>query len=173
MRDNELHGTRATKASTRWPSNNLTHVELTWIEKKIEHWIRFGAIVEEKVRNRHQRIVSFAPGHLFAFVRWASNDFGTIISRIDIVRAVSQGDPYQTLPFVRPGGEILLRIDSWSKVARVLLAIDAIETLGIDPCDVAPDHWRHVHNRLIAGTQPRSYTREQHDAWLKRRRITP
>ncbi len=172
MKDNEPHDTRAAKVTTRWPSNNLTHVELTWVEKKIEHWIRFGEIVEEKVLNRNQRIVSFMPDHLFAFVRWASNDFGTIISRVDIVRAVSSGEPYQTLPFVRPGGEILLRIESWSKVARVLLAIDAIEAVSIDPCDVAPDHWRHVHNRLTAGFQPRPYTREQHDAWLKRRRVT-
>ena len=30
-------------------SETLTHVELTWIEKKIEHWIRFGHDVEEKI----------------------------------------------------------------------------------------------------------------------------
>ncbi|MHC2255631.1 hypothetical protein ACVILK_005323 [Bradyrhizobium embrapense] len=31
---------------------------------------------------------------------------------MDIVRAVEPGQRYQTLPFVRPGGEILLRVDS-------------------------------------------------------------
>ena len=75
------------------PSNDaataLTHVELTWLEKRIEHWIRFGRIAEEKVLDRRRRIVSFPPGGVFAFARWASNDFGTIISRIDIVRAVA------------------------------------------------------------------------------------
>ena len=50
---------------------------------------------------------------MFAFVRWASNDFGTIVSRMDIVRAVEPGVPYQTLPFVRPGGEILRAIVAW------------------------------------------------------------
>ena len=83
-------------AAARRPSNDaataLTHVELTWLEKRIEHWIRFGRIAEEKVLDRRRRIVSFAPGGVFAFVRWASNDFGTIISRIDIVRAVAPGD---------------------------------------------------------------------------------
>ena len=88
----------------------LTHVELTWLEKRIEHWIRFGRIAEERVLNRRTRVVSFAPGNVFAFVRWASNDFGTIISRVDVVRAVGPDEPYSTLPFVRPGGEILLRI---------------------------------------------------------------
>ena len=70
--------------SSRRPSNDaataLTHVELTWLEKRIEHWIRFGRIAEEKVLDRRRRIVSFAPGGVFVFVRWASNDFGTIIS---------------------------------------------------------------------------------------------
>ena len=75
------------------------------------------------------------------------------------------------MPFVRPGGEILLRLSGWPKVERVLQAIDAVEALGIDPTDAAPDHWRHVHNRLIAGYEPRPYARDQHSAWLKRRRI--
>jgi hypothetical protein len=147
----------------------LTHVELTWLEKRIEHWIRFGRIAEERVLNRPTRIVSFAPGGVFAFVRWASNDFGTIISRIDVVCAVALGEPYSTLPFVRPGGEILLRIAGWPKVSRVLQAIDQVEALGVDPADAAPDHWRHINNRLSAGEEPRPYTTARHNAWLLRR----
>jgi hypothetical protein len=147
----------------------LTHVELTWLEKRIEHWIRFGRIVEERVLNRRTRVVSFAPGSVFAFVRWASNDFGTIISRIDVVRAVAPGEPYSTLPFVRPGGEILLRIAGWLNVSRVLQAIDQVEAIGIDPAHVAPDHWSHVHNRLSAGEEPRPYTNARHNAWFLRR----
>ena len=151
----------------------LTQVELTWYEKRIEHWIRFGRFAEENILDRRRRIVSFKPGSIFAFVRWASNDFGTVISRIDIVRAVAQGEPYATLPFVRPGGDILLRIDGWPKVELVLQAIDAVEAIGVDPIAVAPDHWRHVHNRLTAGGEPRPYTRERHNAWLLRRRAGP
>ena len=149
----------------------LTHVELTWIEKKIERWLRFGRRAEEKILDRRRSISSFKPGSVFAFVRWASNDFGTIVSRMDIARAVDAGAPYQTLPFVRPGGEILLRVDGWPKVERVLQAIDAIEALDVDPADVAPEYWRHLHSRLAAGHQPRAYTREQHQAWLKRRSV--
>ena len=59
-------------------------------------------------------------------MRWASGDHGTVVSRIDIVRAIGRGEPFQTLPFVRPGGDILLRLDSWSKVQRALAAIDAV-----------------------------------------------
>ena len=109
---------------------SLTHVELIWREKQIEHWIRFGREVQERILDRRRRILSFPAGAIFAFVRWAANDFGTILSRIDIVRAVGPGEPYQTLPFVRPGGEILLRLDGWPKVQRALAASDAVEALS-------------------------------------------
>lgn len=155
------------------PLDNLTHVELTWVEKKIENRIRYGTHAHEQILDRRRRVLSFRPGMVFAFVRWASNDFGTIISRIDIVRAVSRGEAYQTLPFVRPGGDILLKIESWPKVERVLQAIDAIERLGIDPEAVSPDHWRHVHNRLTAGHEPRGYTLDHHHGFLLRRRAEP
>lgn len=152
-------------------SDNLTIVELTWVEKKIENWIRFGQYTYEHLLDRRRRLVGFPPESIFAFVRWASNDFGTIISRIDIVRAVNHGEPYQTLPFVRPGGEILLKVESWPKVERVLQIVDATEALGIDPAEVSPDHWRHVHNRIAAGQESRAYSIEQHQAFLKRRSV--
>ncbi|MBK6413969.1 DUF2840 domain-containing protein [Sphingopyxis sp.] len=149
----------------------MTHVELTWIGKRIEHWIRFGRIAVDEIVDRHRRIVRFRPGAIFAFVRWAANDYGTVVSRLDIVRAVGADEPFTTLPFVRPGGDILLKIEGWPKVSQVLAAIDATEPAGVDPCDAAPDHWRHVHNRIAAGQAPRPYTKERHRAWLKRREI--
>ncbi|WP_027164748.1 DUF2840 domain-containing protein [Mesorhizobium sp. WSM3224] len=151
----------------------LTHVQLTWVEKKIEYRIRFGSIAREKVIDRRRRIVSFRPGDIFTFVRWAANDFGTIISRVDIVRAVAEGEAHQTLPFVRPGGAILLTAQDWPRVERVLQTIDGIEQLGIDPAKVSPDHWRHVHNRMTVGQAPRNYTLDLHRAYLLRQRIQP
>lgn len=150
-------------------ADDLTHVELTWIEKRIENWIRFGREAHEEILDRRRRVLSFRPRSIFAFVRWASNDFGTVISRIDIVRAVEPGEAYQTLPFVRPGGDILLKIEGWPKVEQVLRHIDAVEAANIDACDVAPDHWRHVANSMSAAQEPRAYTMERHQAWLKRR----
>ena len=151
--------------------DDLTRVELTWVEKKIEFWIRFGHEVESQILDRSRRIVSFRPDAVFGFVRWAANDYGTIISRIDILRAVAPGSAYQTLPFVRPGGEILLRIEGWPKVEAVLRHVDAVESLGIDPAEVDPDHWRHVGHWMNAGEAPRPYTDERHRAWLRRREI--
>lgn len=152
--------------------SELTHVELVWLKKRIENWIRFGRTTEEHVLDRQRRLVSFEPGSVFAFIRWAANDYGTVISRIDILRAVSPGERYSTVPHVRPGGESLLRLAGWPKVEKVLQAIDTVEALGIDPADAATDHWRHVHNRLSVGERPRPYTRSRHQAWLHRRKVT-
>lgn len=151
----------------------LTHVELTWVEKKIEYWIRFGSVAQERILDRRRRILSFHPGTAFAFVRWAANDFGTVISRVDIVRAVADGEAHQTLPFVRPGGDILLTAQGWPNVERVLQTIDGIEQLGIDPQAVSPEHWRHVHNRMAVGQLPRVYTPDLHRANMLRRRVQP
>ena len=148
-------------------------VELVWIEKQIEHWIRFGRIVRTTILSRSRSTVAFDPDALFAFVRWQANDFGTTESRIDILRAPRADEPYATVPHVTPGGESLLRQSGWPKVERVLQFADAIEALGIDPADAAPDYWCHVHNRLSAGLEPRGYTAAQHRAWLLRQTCPP
>jgi len=151
--------------------DDFTDVELYWQKGRIERWIRFGRVVQEHIIDRRRRIVSFSPGSIFAFVRWAANEHGTIASRIDILRATQPGKPFSTVPGVLPGGEILLRLAGWPKVERVLKAIDVIEALGIDPKDVAPDHWSHLHNRISVGEIPRAYSRDHHHAWLLRQKI--
>jgi hypothetical protein len=164
---------RGAFAATQHSLDDLAHVELTWIEKRIENWIRFGTCAREQILDRRRRVLSYRPGTVFAFVRWAGNDFGTTISRIDIVRAVARGEAYQTLPFVRPGGDILLKVESWPRVERVLQAIDAIQRLDIGPELVSPDHWRHIHNRITAGHEPRAYTLDQHRVFMLRKRTEP
>ncbi len=151
----------------------LTEVDIAWYEGRIEHWIRFGQEAQERIIDRRRRVVCFAPGSVFAVVRWTSNDYGTAHSAIAILRAVAAGEAYSTEPLVRPGAEILLRLSSWRRVQRVLQAIDDIEALGVRAYDAAPDHWRHVHNRLSAGQTPRAYTAERHQAWVLRRALQP
>jgi hypothetical protein len=153
--------------------SGLTHVELVWLEKQTEHWIRFGRAAEEQILDRRRRVMSFAPGSVFAFVRWAANDYGTVASRIDILRAVRSSEACATVPFVRPGADILLRTSGWPKVKHVLQMIDIVESLGIDAADAAPDYWRHVHSRLSVGEALRPYTLARHKAWLLRQRIDP
>jgi len=150
---------------------DLTRVELTWVEGRTEYWIRFGQEAGTQILDGTRRLVFFRPGAMFAFARWAANDHGTIISRLDILRAAAPGEAYQTLPFVRPGAEILLKIEGWPKVEAVLRHVDGIEAIGVDPVHVDPDHWRHVSHWMNAGEAPRPYTDERHRAWLRRREL--
>jgi hypothetical protein len=166
----QVNATASVQSMERF-MRDTTEVELLWLEKRIENRIRFGRAVGEKILDRRRRVLSFAPGSIFAFVRWTSSDFGTTISRIDILRAVAPGQRCSTVPYVTPGGEILLRLSGWLKVERVLHLIDAVEALGIDPSDAALDYWHHVHNRLSVNENPRPYTKARHQAWLHRQRI--
>lgn len=150
----------------------LTHVTLVWRQGVQEDWVRFGKPVAERIIDRRSRIESYAPGQAFALVRWASNDYGTQRSQLLIVRAVGNGEAYSTLPQVDPGGDILLSVRGWPKVRAAFGLIDAIEAAGFDPCDIAPDHWRHVHNRLSVGMPPRPYDQRRHRAWCLRRRLS-
>ena len=83
-----------------------------------------------------------------------------LCGRAEMVRSVT-ALYYQSTFCLQPVG------DGVSRAAIV----DAVEAAGVDPCDAAPDHWRHIHNRIAAGHQPRLYTVERHSAWLKRREI--
>lgn len=150
---------------------DLTFVELTWKEGQIEQWVRFGHPVCEEHLDHHRRRFGFAPGAVFGVNRWAANAYGTVLSRFDILRTARPGTPMQTLPYLRPGGTLLLSTHGWPKVERVLQAVEAIEALGIDPADVSPDYWRHLHNRLTTAQLAHFYTRLQHRAWLKRRSL--
>ena len=108
------------------------------------------------------------------FLRNLGYDLGKVTAR-DFERRVRDLAGDTDLMIVvepRPGGESLLRLASWPKVEKVLQAIDAVDALEIDPADAAPEYWQHVHNRLSAGEQPRSYTRSRHLAWLHRQKVS-
>lgn len=151
----------------------LTEVTLFWRAGVCEDWLKFGRPIAERLVDRRRRIESYAAGQLFALVRWASNDFGTARSTIAVVRAVAPSERCTAVAQVDPGGELLLFVRGWPRVARVFGVIDAVEASGIDPCDVAPEHWRHVHNRLAGRERPRPYTPSQHRAWLLRKALQP
>lgn len=151
----------------------MTEVDLLWWRDTAQVWIRFGLPQAELIHDRRRRTLHFASGEVFGVVRWAANDYGTVRSELDILRAVRTGEPYTTSPYVRPGGELLAAARGWLTVQRLMAAIDAVEAGGFQPARIAPDYWRHVHNRLQAGLAPRPYQVGRHRAWRVRRSLTP
>lgn len=161
----------ASRAWTASPRSALTDVELVFIERRLELSLRFGRVAVERVEHRATRIVSFRPNAVFALVCQTASDFGAVLTRIDIMRAPAPGEVPEMVPSVRPGGERYLSLEGGFQVRAVLDEIDAIEAAGVDPCDVPPDHWRHVDERMAVGALPRRYSVERHAAWLKRKAI--
>lgn len=153
------------------PGEGHTFVDLTWRRGQAQAWIRFGQPVGEVLHDRRRRTLAFAPGAVFGLVRWASNDYGTVRSELDILKAVGAGEACVSCLFVRPGGELLVAARGWLRVQRLLAVIDALEAVGVAPALAAPDYWRHVHNRIAAGLPPRPYDPGRHRAWLLRRRV--
>ena len=58
----------------------LTHVTLFWLKGEREDWLKFGTPIANRIVDRRQRIESYVAGQLFALVRWASNEYGTVSS---------------------------------------------------------------------------------------------
>lgn len=129
-------------------------------------------IIDAGDRELHTSSLMAAPheilalGGIFTFVPWATNDFGGVASRFDILRAVTTHERYSTAAYVRPGADILLAAIGWPDVEMVLKIFDAAEAIGIDAIEVSSGHWRHAHRRLAAQETPGPYIRQRHEAWL-------
>jgi hypothetical protein len=149
----------------------FTEVALVHVSGRQEHWIRFGRHLSQRIMDRRRRVLIFSPGAVFAFVRWASNEHGTIESRIDIAIAAVVGQPFVRIPEITPGAISLLHLSSWPRVQLVLKLIDEAETIAGDGVDVSPDYWCHAHQRFTAGARPAAYSEERHRAWLLRRKL--
>ena len=169
-------------AAARRPSNDvataLTHVELTRPEKRIEHWIRFGRIAEEKILDRRRRIVGFR--------RWAALGLSCAGRRTTSARSSPASTSCAQLrrenptrrchSSVRAVGRILAAcINGWPKVDQESCRRSTRwkPPASILPATPAPGHWRHIRNRLTAGEQRRPYTLARHKAWPMRRSIAP
>lgn len=152
-------------------ASTATTVELIWLKDRLQRWVRFGQPADEIVHDRRCRAVTFVPGAVFALVHWEAGDYGTTLSRLWVLRAAEPGEPFDRVPFVNPGAEVLLDLTTWVKVRAGLAAIDAVEALGINPERVCPDHWRHVGGRIAVAEPASSYTRARHRAWLSRKRL--
>ncbi len=149
----------------------LTEVEIHFLHDVLNHRLRFGHPVREAYLDRRRAQAWFAPDALFGYIHWRNGPFGSALWRLYVLRAGAPGETLSRVPACVPAAEILLRLDGGRKVRPALLIIDDLEARGFDPAEIAPDYWRHVQNRLVAGGTVRPYGAEQHAAWLRRREM--
>jgi hypothetical protein len=144
----------------------LTRVLLAYVEQRLNLYLRFGAPLHSLRLDRGRSVATFAPGATFCRIRWEANDYGTTRWQLLVLQASLSGEAMQRITGVRPGARILLQADGDNQVLAVLGQIDAIEALGLDPTQVAPNYWHTLGNRLRARMPLPVYSREQHAAWL-------
>ncbi|MEG3089302.1 DUF2840 domain-containing protein [Sphingomonas sp. PB4P5] len=153
----------------RSPRAGITTLGLPPLAPAAGCWIRFGAPVFVHVFEGHCPLLRFVADSIFAFVSRGPHDTGTALAKLHIVRVVSPGQGYTTLPNLVPGGGLLRHLGRSQKTRACQKLIQAIGTLGVDPCAVALDYWRHVHNRLIAGHRAHAHPLALHRPQLLRR----
>lgn len=150
----------------------LTRVSLWHVPDFANDWLRFGAPAVERVIDRRRSWAGFAPGSVFAYVRWRGGDYGTVRWSLAVLLARAPGQPVETVAGVSPGAEILLQALGEGPVHRAFAVIDAVEVAGFDPCGISANYWRVARNRLAAHQPPRPYGQAEHAAWLARREVS-
>jgi hypothetical protein len=143
-------------------------VSLAFVEQRVNVWLRFGKPAREIVLNRWRRVAVFEPGAVCCRVKWIANDYGTALWQLMVLQAPMPFDGAQRVSGVAPGARILLRAEGDVQVKAVLVAIDGIESLDLNPCTVAVTYWRTVGNRLAARQPLPDYTPERHEALIAR-----
>ena len=154
-------------------SNNLTRVELFYLEGHINYWLRFGDYSFEKNIDRRRAFVWFKPGQTFCYIRWWSNDYGTQGWTLAILQAPKQGENcMQYYPGISLGVEILLWVKGGTFVKRVLEMIDGIERQSFDLSGVLPDYYRYLGQCILMGKTPHLYNLAQYNASQKIKKVT-
>jgi len=110
----------------------------------------FRHAAEEQILDKRGRILSFARQHLC--VRALDLErLGTVILAHRYFAAVAPGQRCATVPYLRPGGDVLLRLSGWPKVERVLQIVDAVE---------APRHRPGRRSARLLAPRPQSSVRQ-------------
>ena len=88
--------------------------------------------------------------------------------RLDIVETREHDDDYETLPFVRPGGFIMLSLNTVERVDEALRIIDLIEFGGVPLTEVPARYWLELDSSLKCNKKPPTYTLQDHQELLKK-----
>lgn len=149
----------------------LTQVEVWFVPEKRDRYLRFGRPLRHRQIDAHRVLAYFAPGAVFGYCSWDTDRAERPVERFWILQAGNACSFLERIDGVSPGAHVLFETRSETARAKIAAVIDAMEDTGIDPADVCPDHWRHVHNRISTGLEPRPYTALRHRAWLLRRAL--
>mgnify|MGYP003884016617 CR=1 FL=1 len=141
-------------ASQASASDVFTRVELHRDRPARTLWLRFGKPAMSMRSARGYRVECYAPGQIFGLARSISATQGNANSSFEVHLACRSSGSSSEPGGCEAGSVILLSVTGWRQVRHVLGVIDAIEALGIDPCNLASEFWEEIQTRLVASQGP-------------------
>jgi uncharacterized protein DUF2840 len=150
-------------------SSDLTRVDILSLPDRVHHYTRFGRAVRKVIMPSYRGYEYYRPGQLVGYVQWQAGEYGSRLWRFMILMTVSHVCQInmQEVPGIMPAVRILLDMEGAFKVRKIFCVIDQIEQLGLDPADVSPAYYGHLHQRITANHRCHRYTMEQHKSFLK------
>jgi uncharacterized protein DUF2840 len=152
-------------------SHHLTCVNLVFIPRRMNIYLRFGRPCAHRALDRQHRLAMFSPDCILGRVHWEANQYGTTLWQLTILQTAHPREPVQRLIGVQPGASILLQAHGAAQVQALLRLIDHIEAQAIDPADVSPAYWQSLQSRAAANIELPRYHPDRHAAYLARRTL--
>ncbi|MBG6173640.1 hypothetical protein IWQ55_000788 [Labrenzia sp. EL_208] len=149
----------------------LTTIELVFYPEYRNDRLRFGKPKERILLDRRRALSVFEPGHLFGYLRWSSNEFGTEVWVLVVGQSAGPGETITRLQGVKPGAVILLHVSGAARVRKMLAHLDTLEARGFTPHKISPAYFRHLHNRILTRCDFRPYSETQSRAIQAARRV--
>lgn len=149
--------------------NNLTRIKTINIENHIKHYVRFGRPVFTEKTSINQTNEYYRPNQLIGYAQWQAGEYGSRIWRFTIFKTVNptREKHLHSIEGIRPGMRVILDLEGAVKVRSLLKVINQIEVTGIHPAEVSPAYYGYIHQRIMVKQPLHSYTREQHQSFLK------
>ncbi|WP_165776835.1 DUF2840 domain-containing protein [Paremcibacter congregatus] len=153
---------------------DLTRIETISLRGRLHYYTRFGRPVSKVTMPPYRGLEYYRPGQLLGYIRWQAGEYGSRLWRFMILRTVSftGKSPSHQVEGVSPGAYIILDVEGALKVRAAMNVIDQIENMGIDPAEVSPAYYGHLHQRILTNQPYHRYSMEQHQSFRQEGEIS-
>ena len=139
--------------------NKLTQVQLHFVRNRINHRIRFGQPHEIIKLDKYRKVALFEPEKTFGYIRWRSNEHGTIDWRLYVLKTTSKGH-LSCIPGIAPAVKMLLSVTGKAAMKCALPIIDSLEKEALNGIENIPEsYWITLSNSLLLKQNPRQLPR--------------
>ena len=151
--------------------NPITRLSLSQAGMRGNDRLLFGRPKKSYRVTETQEELRFKPLHIFGFVRWRGDEYGTQTWRVVVAQAGHPGERLTRIPGVCPGARLLLHAFGKTRAKRALRVIDTLSEAHVLH-EIATAYWRHVHLQISKNQEPEPYDPEMFEALARARSIS-